>query len=734
MTTETLAVATTLLAVFSLGKIGMFGLFFLGLSLVIFVHELGHFLVAKWCDVRIEKFAIGFGKELFGFTRGETRYALNALPLGGSVKMLGQEDFAVDKTGELVVKSNPRSYTNKPVPQRMMIVSAGVLLNVVFAAVFFMIAFMVGMDVVPAKVGTVLPDRPAFRAGIRPGDQILSIDGHPTREWSDVMMRITLSDPGETMTMEIVNDGRKRVVQVEPEYNSVDRLRRIGISIPWSSVIASPGGTGGPNMGDPLQVDDEVVALEGKPAPNISKVLTAIAAAEGKPVAITVKRKVPKVDKTGTVTGYDTKEVVVERRARITMLPANNPNLLGAMPRVRIGDADGDGPAWRAGLREGDVIVEWDGIGNPTWEQITHNVQKYPDTDQRVTVVRDGKTMPEMLVRPEKPFRWSGGGQPDPGITYRGEVDEMNLVLARVAPDSAMGKAGLRNGDRITAVAGAAVSNWYELAEQLKRSSGKTVSIAFVGPQAGDEARTGELAIPRSLYAELELTPWPDSIILSIGGQKTVKARDAEGQAQEYSVSTWEGARQALLASVGKTVEVEYLIGEQTLTKTVEVTADLADPWFMHILFIEPFQTFAEREPLRTRNPVEATWWGIKKTGYFLINTYITIKQMLFTQQIGVEHLSGPVGILRIGTQVAESGLAQLIYFLAFLSANFAVVNFLPFPIVDGGHFMFLLIEKIKGKPLSVRVQMVTQVIGLAMILGAFIFLTIQDIIMWNKR
>jgi regulator of sigma E protease len=714
-------VATTLLAFISIGKIGMFALFFVGLSLVIFVHELGHFLVAKWCDVRVEKFAIGFGKEIFGFTRGETRYSFNALPLGGYVKMLGQEDFAVDKEGE-------------PVGQRMMIVSAGVLMNVAFAAVFFMIAFMIGMDMVPAKVGTVLPDRPAFRAGIRPGDQILSIDGHPTREWSDVMMRITLSDPGETMEMEIENDGHRRVVQVEPEYNTVDRLRRIGISIPWSSVIAVPGGTGGPGTNGVLQVEDEVVALEGEPAPNINKVLTAIAAAEGKPVALTVKRKVPTLDEAGNRIGEETKEVVVQRRARITMLPADNPHLLGATPRVRLGTVNFEGPAWRAGLREDDAIVQWDGLTHPTWEQIAANIQKYPDTDQRVVVMRGGEVMPEMLLRPERPFRWSGGGLPDVGITYRGEIDETSLVLAQVNPDSAMGKAGLRDGDRITAVAGTPVSNWYELIEQLKHSSGKTVPIAFVGPQTGEEARTGELAIPRSLYPELGLTPWPDSIILSVAGQKMVKSQDLQGQAQEFSVSTWEGAKQALLASVGKTVEIEYQVGEKILKKQVEVTPDLADPWFMHILFVEPFQTAPEREMLQTSNPVVATWWGIKKTGYFLINTYITIKQMLFVQQIGVEHLSGPVGIMRIGTQVAESGLVPLIYFLAFLSANFAVVNFLPFPIVDGGHFMFLLIEKIKGKPISVRVQMVTQVIGLAMILGAFIFLTVQDIIMWDKR
>lgn len=78
----------------------------MGFSAVVFVHELGHFLAAKWAGVRVERFAIGFGRELFGFTKGETRYSFNILPLGGYVKMLGQEDFVVDKSGELKVKED----------------------------------------------------------------------------------------------------------------------------------------------------------------------------------------------------------------------------------------------------------------------------------------------------------------------------------------------------------------------------------------------------------------------------------------------------------------------------------------------------------------------------------------------------------------------------------------------------------------------------------------------------
>jgi len=100
----------------------------LGFSLIVFVHELGHFGAAKWAGVRVERFAIGFGREIFGFTKGETRYSFNILPLGGYVKMLGQEDFD-DKSKELIFKDDPRSFVNKPVARRMVIVSAGVVMN-----------------------------------------------------------------------------------------------------------------------------------------------------------------------------------------------------------------------------------------------------------------------------------------------------------------------------------------------------------------------------------------------------------------------------------------------------------------------------------------------------------------------------------------------------------------------------------------------------------------------------
>src|SRR5512146_2449189 len=115
--------------------------FLVGLSVIVFVHELGHFLVAKWVGIKVEQFAFGFGKRLFGFQWGETDYRVNLIPLGGYVKMLGQEDF---KPLEENAKPDPRSFEQKSVGARFAVISAGVIMNVILAAVLFVIIGLVG--------------------------------------------------------------------------------------------------------------------------------------------------------------------------------------------------------------------------------------------------------------------------------------------------------------------------------------------------------------------------------------------------------------------------------------------------------------------------------------------------------------------------------------------------------------------------------------------------------------
>ena len=109
----------------------------IGLGFVIFVHELGHFAVAKWCGVRVERFSIGFGPVIWSYIKGETEYALSLIPIGGYVKMLGQDDAdPTQMTNEQVTK-DPRSFMAKSVPQRMAIISAGVIMNLLTTPLFF---------------------------------------------------------------------------------------------------------------------------------------------------------------------------------------------------------------------------------------------------------------------------------------------------------------------------------------------------------------------------------------------------------------------------------------------------------------------------------------------------------------------------------------------------------------------------------------------------------------------
>lgn len=135
------------------------------LGLVIFVHELGHFLVARWAGVRVDRFAIGFGPALFSIRHGETEYALCLIPLGGYVRMLGQTD-----TPEVEEQTDDeRSYQNKSVGARMAIISAGVVMNILFGFACFAVAYQIGVDYQPAVIGTTIPALPAWKAGISGG-------------------------------------------------------------------------------------------------------------------------------------------------------------------------------------------------------------------------------------------------------------------------------------------------------------------------------------------------------------------------------------------------------------------------------------------------------------------------------------------------------------------------------------------------------------------------------------
>jgi regulator of sigma E protease len=198
------------------------------LTVVVFVHELGHFWVARRCGVRCEVFSIGFGPELIGFTdRLGTRWKFSAIPLGGYVKMLGQSDWATDENGaerQLTEAEKAVSFHYASLPRRAAIVAAGPVANYILAVIAFALLFAtVGQPILPATVGEVTAGSAAEAVGLQPGDRILSIDGQPTAQFEELAALIQQSG-GRPVTLTVKRGDQQLSLTVQPRLD-VDSYR-----------------------------------------------------------------------------------------------------------------------------------------------------------------------------------------------------------------------------------------------------------------------------------------------------------------------------------------------------------------------------------------------------------------------------------------------------------------------------------------------------------------------------
>ncbi|MCG6931611.1 MAG: RIP metalloprotease RseP [Desulfofustis sp.] len=195
--------------------------FIVVLGILIFVHELGHFLFAKLFRVKVLKFSLGFGPKLLSRTVGETEYLISAFPLGGYVKMLGENpDEAAD------LEDPGRSFAARPVWNRFFIVLAGPLFNLLFSVfLFFMIFWVMGIpeNRDSTTIGEVSDGSPALQAGIAPGDTITAIDGKQIRSWMDVLTAVSTSG-GKTLAFTVLRDAEEVVIEVTPRLDSVTNV------------------------------------------------------------------------------------------------------------------------------------------------------------------------------------------------------------------------------------------------------------------------------------------------------------------------------------------------------------------------------------------------------------------------------------------------------------------------------------------------------------------------------
>ncbi len=792
----------------------------IGFSIVVFFHELGHFLAAKWAGVRVERFAIGFGRELVGFTKGGTRYSINLLPLGGYVKMLGQEDFAVDKEGELKVRDNPDSFTSKSVGKRMVIVSAGVVMNLLFACVAFAGVMMLGQYSVPAIVGYVDPTSAAMRASIQPGDRIVGVNGDPIRSFEDLFHAVTLSDQNQELELTIERDGKivEPKPRVLPEYKPETALRQLGLAPPMNRrVLVTSMRPFGYSPTDELQANDLLVRIgagpDARPIKHIGEVFQALQDSRGLPVELVVARPTGPVDwksLTAVESDLPAQTLNVKSVAPARFLPSDgsdpaSSSLLGLVPRLLVTWVDMGSAAELAGLRLYDVIVRVGNISNPTHADFKRAVESHGDEDIPIAVRRsndanetlsaaavallannrdaliedsyrdpaaarrkldgllssakldkadaahiqavaaskrdgaawrtwlDSVDVHHFVVRPKAPRSLTGdSGKPSIGVQLWPWEDDC-VVVSDVQDTlrgrtSAARRSGIPQGAVIIAVDDQPVRRWTELLEIFRKHAGKSVRIRY---RLGDAQADVAFNVPASINTGIDISP--DATITEIAGATSADIQSG-GKSNTVALPDWQVIEAILRKHVGETVTVKYVTRDgQRKETSFAVTEDNIDPWLQRVAFAPPFQCYPLREFVRETNPLKALVLGCKRAYAATIQTYLTIKHIVFTREVGVQNISGPLGIIRRGSQIAEGGITQLLWFLGLISANLAVINFLPMPIVDGGLFIFLLLEKIRGEPVSIKTQVVTQLIGIALIISIFLFVTFQDIANWNR-
>jgi regulator of sigma E protease len=286
------------------------------LGIMVLVHEFGHYAVAKLCGVRVEVFSVGFGKRIFGFRRGDTDYRLSILPLGGYVKMAGENPMEA-RTGD------PGEFMSHPRWQRFLIAVAGPAMNVLLAIGLLTAVYKVHyvhdlyLDQ-PTRIGWVLSNSPAEKAGLKEGDVITRIDDKKDPLWEDTLYKVMLS-PGQALSLIYRRGDQEYQTQLVPETVGPNRIGQPGM-VPYEQVKVDQADPNLPAFKAGIRPGDEVAAVNGRPVHSLAAIHQALGNSKGAPMDVTVRRDGHEIH--FSVTPYLTDTGDGEKGYRLGFLPA----------------------------------------------------------------------------------------------------------------------------------------------------------------------------------------------------------------------------------------------------------------------------------------------------------------------------------------------------------------------------------------------------------------------------
>ncbi|MDZ4851524.1 MAG: site-2 protease family protein [Pirellulaceae bacterium] len=731
----------------------------IGLGFVIFVHELGHFLAAKFFGVKCEKFYVGFDvpislgpirlpAKLFHFQWGETEYGIGSIPLGGYVKMLGQDDDPrnAEKENERIrvagndqveavgrAQYDPRSFPAKSVFARMVIISAGVVMNIIFGILFAAIAYKIGVSYEPTIIGDVVAGDPAWQAGLQSGDQIVQIAEMKApnanlsfRDMNESIALAGFDHPKEPIPVLVDRAGATVPFSIvgTTRHDPKNQMLRIGISSPLVTRISDKSpfmplmSENWPEAESTLpkfEPGDTIVGVNGTTLPTV----------EG--IDAPLERELdqflnPLFDQTVTVQ--------VERKSKDPKGPSERVEVTWKpLPMRTLGIGFQTGPvaaiqvasaAERAGVAVGDTILSFDGQPIENVFALPSMVAKKKGEKVTLTLKRSTQSSPALS-----------------SSTVDDTSDAKNVTKKDVEEEAERSKRDESKADSEEYSFEWTVPETFfirDIGMQYNPvglelpGAGLVVkpeaTVSTIKPNQKD-ATEGMTLVPGDKILQIRLDvdadPSIQAVLKEAIGKETwnelVEGKKLEGG---YSSQYLHSLVQHL--PIGTKLRVYFYRDSKVEDLSVKVSNDPDLFNFDRGLLTQPAKRIH-----RANSMSEAANLGVVE----IVNkgaSVLRFLRMALSWKIPRNAAAGPAVIFYVATSAASEGTTKLLLFLTMLSANLAVLNFLPIPALDGGHMMFLIAEAIRGKPVDEALQMRLTVAGVLALLALMLFVTFNDV------